>query len=66
MEIDVNGERQTMVYPLTVAELLCELAIDPNTVIVERNMKILKREDHGAQSLAEGDVLEIIQMVSGG
>jgi len=66
MEISINGENKTVAGPLTVAELLKELAVDPNTVAVERNMGILKREDHDTQLLEDGDTLEIIRMVCGG
>jgi len=66
MKINLNGESKILDCPLTVAGLLRELALNPDTVIVERNMKILKRENHGTQSLEEGDALEIVQMVSGG
>lgn len=66
MEIRINGENKKVAGPLTVAELLKELAVDPDTVIVERNLDILNRENHEAQPLEDGDTLEIIQMVSGG
>jgi thiamine biosynthesis protein ThiS len=59
MKITVNGEKQ-------VAHYLEELGIDPETVIIERNLDILNRDDHGSILIEEGDCIEIIRMVDGG
>ena len=66
MEITVNGEKQTIENQVTVAQLLEELGIDPETVVIERNLDILSHEDHGETLLKEGDSIEIIRMVDGG
>lgn len=66
MEITVNGEKQKIESQVSVAQLLEELGIDPETVVIERNLDILKLEDHGKTLLEEGDSIEIIRMVDGG
>jgi thiamine biosynthesis protein ThiS len=66
MEITVNGEKQTLDGQVTVAHYLEELGIDPETVIIERNLDILNRDDHGSILIEEGDCIEIIRMVDGG
>ena len=66
MEITVNGEKQTIETQVTVAQLLESLEIDPETVVIERNLDILRLEDHGETLLVEGDSIEIIRMVDGG
>jgi len=66
MEITVNGEKQEVASQLSVTQLLEELGIDPETVVIERNLDILDREDHGKTVINEGDSLEIIRMVDGG
>lgn len=66
MEITVNGEKQTIETQVTVTRLLEGLEIDPETVVIERNLDILNREDHGEILLEEGDSIEIIRMVDGG
>ncbi len=66
MEITVNGEKQTIENQVTVAQLLEGLDIDPETVVIERNLDIMKFEDHGKTLLEEGDSIEIIRMVDGG
>jgi len=66
MEITLNGEKQKIESQVSVAQLLEELGIDPETVVIERNLDILKLEDHGETLLQEGDSIEIIRMVDGG
>jgi len=66
MEITVNGEKQKIESQVSVAQLLEELGIDPETVVIERNLDILSHEDHGETLLTEGDSIEIIRMVDGG
>ncbi len=66
MEITVNGEKQKIETQVTVTRLLEGLGIDPETVVIERNLEILSRDDHGETVLEEGDSIEIIRMVDGG
>jgi thiamine biosynthesis protein ThiS len=66
MEITVNGEKQTLDSQVTVGELLAKLGIDPETVVIERNLDILNRDDHGSILIKDGDSIEIIRMVDGG
>ena len=66
MEITVNGEERKFSGPMTISGLLKELEIDPETVVVERNLQILSTKDHEEQTLATGDNVEIIQLVDGG
>jgi thiamine biosynthesis protein ThiS len=66
MEITVNGEKQELTNQITVAQLLEKLGIDPEAVVIERNLDILSLNDHGKTVLEEGDSIEIIRMVDGG
>ena len=66
MEITVNGEKQTIEEQVTVAQFLADLGIDPEAVVIERNLDILSLDDHGKTVLEEGDNIEIIRMVDGG
>lgn len=66
MEITVNGEKQKLEKQVTVAGLLQDLGIDPQTVVVERNLDILDHSDLGGTPLENGDTIEIIRMVDGG
>jgi len=64
--LTVNGEKKEIDGTGTVSGLLEELGINPDTVVVERNMNILRKEDLGKVVLEDGDTIEIIQMVDGG
>ena len=66
MEITVNGEKQTIGNQMTVAQYLEGLGIDPETVVIERNLDILSRDNHSEVMIEEGDSIEIIRMVDGG
>lgn len=50
-----------------MAELLGSLRVDPRLVVVEHNRTILRdRDTYATQSLANGDVVEIVHFVGGG
>lgn len=66
MEITVNGETKILEKQMNVGEYLESLGIDPETVVIERNLDILSRDDHSSTMIDEGDNLEIIRMVDGG
>ena len=66
IEIVVNGNGQTHPRPLSVADLLQEMALAGKKVAVERNGEIVPRTSHGATLLANGDRLEIVVAVGGG
>jgi len=66
MKITLNGEKQVLDGPTTIGELLETLGIDPETVVIERNLEILRRDDHSQTMIEDGDSIEIIRMVDGG
>ena len=66
MTITLNGDPYTVPAPLTVADLLARLEIDPRSVAVERNFLVVKRDQYGATSIVEGDQIEIVNFVGGG
>ena len=65
MQIVVNGEERTTT-PVSVQQLLQELAIDPRRVAVELNREILPKAAYETTTLADGDALEIVHFVGGG
>jgi sulfur carrier protein len=66
MHITVNGKIRDVVTALTVVELLESLGINPRSVVVERNLKIVDRTVFNAEVLEAGDCIEIIRLVGGG
>ena len=64
--ITLNGEPYELNEPLSVADLLEKLAIDPRRVAVEHNLSILKRHLFAETRVQEGDRIEIVNFVGGG
>ena len=66
MNIVVNGQPRELERPVTLAELLEQLAMPQRGVAVEVNMQIVPRVRHPEVVLADGDRLEIVSLVGGG
>jgi thiamine biosynthesis protein ThiS len=64
--IILNGDPYELAQPVTVAELLTRLEIDPRRVAVEHNLTIVKRAAFESTILADGDAVEIVNFVGGG
>lgn len=66
LQISVNGEARSLAQPITVLELLGELALAGKRVAVERNGEIVPRSLHANTLLGDGDRIEIVVAVGGG
>ncbi len=66
MKILVNGKEQEHAAPLTVANLVESLQLQPAQVAVEVNLNILDRTDFPNWTLQDGDKVEILSFVGGG
>ena len=66
LRIDVNGEPRTVPAGSTVADLVQLLGLLPAQVAVERNKSIVRRTEHAATVLADGDRLEVVTFFGGG
>ena len=66
MQITLNGEQFELDQPVSVADLLMRLDIDPRRVAVEHNLAILKRQRFPEVLVHEGDIVEIVNFVGGG
>ena len=66
MEVVVNGSPRTVRPGVTLLELLAELALDPRTVVVELNRRIVRRPALGETPVAAGDAIELVHFVGGG
>ncbi|MBL8945950.1 MAG: sulfur carrier protein ThiS [Myxococcales bacterium] len=65
-DVVINGETRAIASGSTLADLLRELALDPRTVAVERNLEIVPRSEYAACVLETGDRLEVVTFVGGG
>lgn len=65
MKVRVNGLDMD-VKATTVMELLEELQINPERVVVEVNLEIVKKDRFNEYKIKEGDLIEIVNFVGGG
>ena len=66
LEIRANGETRSVPPGTSVAGFLARHDLDPDLVVVERNGRILRRQDFDGTALDAGDELEIVHFVGGG
>lgn len=66
LRLTLNGDPRTVPAPMTLAELLTHLGLDPRMVVVELNREIVRRPRLGQVDLREGDTVELVHFVGGG
>ena len=66
MEVVVNGSPRTVRPGVTLLQLLADLDLDPRTVVVEHNRRIVRRPALGETPVAAGDAIELVHFVGGG
>lgn len=66
LEIRANGETRSVPAGTSVAGFLARHDLDPDLVVVERNGRILRRQEFDGTALEAGDALEIVHFVGGG
>ena len=66
MEVQVNGKKIQVSDGTTAAGLLHQLGIEPERVVVEVNLNIVKRAQLASVTLQPGDQVEIVHFVGGG
>lgn len=66
MEIIVNDTARTVATEATLADLLQQLAVNPQLTAVAHNGAIVPRDRYPAVRLSAGDRLEIVTLVGGG
>lgn len=66
MKLTLNGEARELECCASVCDLLSALQLKEKLVLVEVNGQAIQRNDFQSAKLADGDSVEIIQMVGGG
>ena len=66
LQIEVNGERRAVAAGTTIADLVHQLGLRQEQVAVERNRKLVRRQDHAATVLQGGHRLEVVTFFGGG
>ena len=66
IQLCINGDCRALQFGTTVTDLLAAHDLNPKMVVIEHNGEILARDRYAVTILAEGDNLEIVQMMAGG
>jgi len=66
MKATVNGQERAVVKGTTLAGLLRELGLAPESVAVAVNHAVIPRGTFERHALTDGDAVEIIRAVAGG
>lgn len=65
-QITVNGEARPVLNPMTVGDLVAEMALDARQVAIELNRTIIPRSQYAATAINAGDAIEIVRFIGGG
>jgi len=66
MTVVCNGESRALPPGSTVADLVAALGLRPSQVAVECNKVLVRRAEHAATVLHDGDRLEVVTFFGGG
>ncbi|MDH5408522.1 MAG: sulfur carrier protein ThiS [Gammaproteobacteria bacterium] len=66
MEIQVNGETQSVPDGYTAAQLVSDMGLQGRRVAMEVNLEIVPRSSYENHTLQAGDNIEIVHAVGGG
>jgi len=66
VSVKVNGEARAVPRGATLLEVLATFALDPRSVVVEHNRRIVRRPALGDVCVAPGDAIELVHFVGGG
>jgi sulfur carrier protein len=65
MQITINGKIET-IEPDNLEALVQAKGLNTDSLVIEHNHKIIKRENWGQIQLKENDTLELLSFVGGG
>ena len=66
ISLTVNGETRTFERAINIADLIESLDLPGRRYAVERNGSVVPRSRFAEETLAQGDIVEIVVAVGGG
>ncbi|MBC8015278.1 MAG: sulfur carrier protein ThiS [Sporomusaceae bacterium] len=66
MQVILNGSMEMLEGEVTLSEFLLIKGMNPDTVIIELNGKIIKKTEWSHVVLSDKDCLEVLKFVGGG
>lgn len=66
MQITLNGKKENIADQMTIMDLLKKYKLDPKTIIVEKNMEIIEKQNYDQEIIQPADNIELIRFMGGG
>ena len=66
MNVIINGKNITLENSSTIAEMIAERRVSGTMFVVEKNRKIVQKEDYAKTPIQENDSFEIVGFFGGG
>lgn len=66
MEVKINGKNQNISEDITLSELIAQKGLNLQKIVIEHNLKIIKKEDLSQVKIKEKDNIEIVSFLGGG
>jgi sulfur carrier protein len=66
MQIVCNGEKMEVLSGLVLKRFIENLNFEPDSVVVECNGRIVKKDEYDTLQLSDNMVIELIRFVGGG
>lgn len=66
IHVTINGRPREFERELPLPDLIARMEIAHPRIAVAHNGTVLRREEHAAAIVRDGDTLEIVRMVGGG
>ncbi|WP_058485750.1 sulfur carrier protein ThiS [Defluviitalea phaphyphila] len=66
MKIILNGKKENVQENITLMDLILSKNLNPDTIVVEYNLNIVKKEEWSNTFLKENDSIEVLRFVGGG
>ncbi|GAE86881.1 sulfur carrier protein ThiS [Acetivibrio straminisolvens] len=66
MFITLNGKQTEVANGTSLMDLICSKGLEPESVVIEYNQNVLRKEEWDSVVLKENDKLEVLRFVGGG
>ena len=66
MRLTINGQQKEFSERLILLDLVNEYTKNQQTLVIELNDEIIKREEWAEKKLQDGDKIELVSFVGGG
>lgn len=66
IKLKINGKDVELENSATLSDMILERMIEGSMFVIEKNKKVVSKEDYATSFIAQGDVIEIVGFFGGG